>query len=116
MSIVLCEVFLLIIVMCYVVIMIVQLIPVKGCDTSVRCLCVGRFGGLQAAMQLRCLLSELGTLPVSSMFAIPEIDKSIDENGRPLKDGLENGLDQMIIQLDWHARSMKNHRDNFGHP
>jgi hypothetical protein len=76
----------------------------------------GIYGGMRAAMQLRCLLSELGTLSVSNIFGIPEVHKSIDENGKALNDHMVSGLNRMIAQLDWHAQSMKNHRDKFGVP
>ena len=67
-------------------------------------------------MQLRCFLSELGTLSVSNIFGIPEVHKAIGEDGTPLNDRMVSGLNKMVAQLDWHAHSMKNHRDRFGLP
>nr|KAG5698912.1 hypothetical protein BaRGS_006806 [Batillaria attramentaria] len=80
------------------------------------CYSPGIYGGMRAAMQLRAFLGELGTLSVSNIFGIPEVHKSIDENGKPLNDHMVSGLNRMITQLDWHANAMKNHRDKFGVP
>ena len=38
------------------------------------------WGGTSAAMQLRCLLSELGTLSVQHVLAIPEVYKALDKD------------------------------------
>ncbi|XP_025090240.1 uncharacterized protein LOC112561765 isoform X2 [Pomacea canaliculata] len=77
---------------------------------------VGIFGGVRAAMQLRCFLGEIGTLSVSNVFAIPEIHNALDENGKPLNEHMVTGLDHMISQLDWYAHAMKNHRNMTGVP
>lgn len=76
----------------------------------------GQYGGMRAAMQLRALLGELGCLSVSNIFGIPEVHKSIDENGKALNDRMISGAARMIKQLDWHAWAMKNHRDSVGVP
>ncbi|PVD32220.1 hypothetical protein C0Q70_07652 [Pomacea canaliculata] len=76
----------------------------------------GIYGGMRAAMQLRCFLSELGTLSVSNIFGIPEVHKALDENGKPLNEHMVTGLDRLMSQLDWHAHAMKNHRSKFGVP
>nr|KAI8730689.1 hypothetical protein BgiMline_031034 [Biomphalaria glabrata] len=77
---------------------------------------LGIYGGVSAAMQLRPFLSELGTLSVSNMFCIPEVDKALDENGQPLNDHMEKGADVLLNQLTWTAWALKNHRDTYGTP
>lgn len=84
--------------------------------SGIVCYSPGIYGGMRAAMQLRCFLSELGTLSVSNIFGIPEVHKAIDENGKPLNEHMVSGLNRMMTQLDWHAQSMKNQRDKFGVP
>jgi len=71
---------------------------------------------MRAAMQLRCLLGELGAISVSSIFGIPVVQDSLDPDGQPLNDRLVPGAKRLIAQLDWHARAMKNHRDAYGVP
>ena len=77
---------------------------------------VGAFGGMRAAMQLRCLLGELGAISVSNIFGIPVVQDLLDPDGQPLNDRLIPGAKRLIAQLDWHARAMKNHRDSHGVP
>lgn len=84
--------------------------------SGIICYSPGIYGGMRAAMQLRAFLGELGTLSVSNIFGIPEVHKAIDENGKPLDDHMASGLSRMVTQLDWHANSMKNHREKFGVP
>jgi len=79
-------------------------------------MCTGAFGGMRAAMQLRCLLGELGAISVSNIFGIPVVQDSLDPDGQPLNDRLVPGAKRLITQLDWHARAMKNHRDAYGIP
>ena len=71
---------------------------------------------MRAAMQLRCLLGELGCISVSNIFGIPTVQKSLDPEGQPLDDRLIAGAKRLISQLDWHAHAMKNHRDSHGVP
>ena len=76
----------------------------------------GPYAGMRAAMQLRCFLAELGTLSVSNIFGIPTVQNALDENGKPLNEYMEKGAANMIQQLDWMAKAMKNHRDSAGVP
>jgi len=71
---------------------------------------------MRAAMQLRCMLGELGCISVSNIFGIPTVHNSLDANGQPLDDRLVGGAKRLITQLDWHARAMKNHRESCGIP
>jgi NAD(P)H-dependent FMN reductase len=76
----------------------------------------GIFGGMRAAMQLRPMLSELGTLSVSNIFGIPKVQNSFDEEGNPTDDHMVSGAKKLLDQLDWYAVAMKNHRDTVGVP
>ncbi|KAK7486023.1 hypothetical protein BaRGS_00022775 [Batillaria attramentaria] len=74
------------------------------------------FGGMRAAMQLRVFLSALGTFSVNEIFSIPQVEKAIDEDGKPLNEHMVKGLSQVMTQLDWTARALKNHKEKFGLP
>ncbi|KAK7486026.1 hypothetical protein BaRGS_00022778 [Batillaria attramentaria] len=76
----------------------------------------GIYGGMRAAMQLRSFLSELGCLSVNNIFGIPEVHKAIDENGKPLNEHMEKGLNTMMTQLEFYARALKNHKEKCGLP
>lgn len=67
-------------------------------------------------MQLRALLSEMGTLSVSNIFGIPQVQNSFDEEGKPTNDHMIKGASKLLDQLDWHTAAMKNHRDKVGVP
>src|SRR3954447_24196480 len=43
----------------------------------------GAFGGVRAAMQLRAMLAELGTPSIPSMFPIPKVQDTFDDDGTP---------------------------------
>jgi len=72
------------------------------------------FGGICAAMHIRCLAGELGCISVSNIFGIAEVHRAFSEDGQPLNDRLGPGAQALVQQLDWHARAMKTHRDTFG--
>ncbi|XP_076438164.1 2-hydroxy-1,4-benzoquinone reductase-like [Babylonia areolata] len=84
--------------------------------SGIICYSVGIYGGMRAAMNLRCLLAELSTPSVPSIFAIPQVQNALSEDGEPQNDKMVPGLTRLMTQLDWYAQAMKNHRDNFGLP
>ena len=49
----------------------------------------GIYGGMRAAMQLRAMLGEIGCISVSNIFGIPQVNKALDEDGKPLNDHME---------------------------
>lgn len=89
----------------------------QGTDNPYTCsVHAGPFGGVRAAMQLRCLLGELGCIAIPDIFAIPAVHEALDEEGKPNNDRLTIEAQQFIGQLDWHARAMKTHREAHGVP
>lgn len=49
----------------------------------------GIYGGMRAAMQLRAMLGEIGCISVSNIFGIPQVNKALDEDGKPLDHHME---------------------------
>lgn len=84
--------------------------------SGIVCYSMGPFGGMRAAMQLRCFLGELGCLSVSNIFGIPHVNKALDEDGQPTNEHMVPGAKRLIAQLDWHAHAMRNHRQKHGIP
>ncbi|ESO94248.1 hypothetical protein LOTGIDRAFT_161461 [Lottia gigantea] len=84
--------------------------------SGIVCYSAGIFGGMRAAMHLRCMLGELGCLSVSNIFGIPQVQKALDEAGKPLDPHMDSGALKLITQLDWHAHAMRNHRNSVGLP
>ena len=77
---------------------------------------MGSFGGVRAAMQVRSLLGELGTPSVSTIFAIPQVQKALSEAGEPLNEHMDKGADKMLNELEWYATGLKTHREAVGKP
>lgn len=84
--------------------------------SAIVCYSLGPYGGMRAAMQLRCFLGELGCISVSNIFGIPTVSKALDENGEPTNEHMVPGVKKLIVQLDWHALAMKNHKVANGIP
>jgi len=77
---------------------------------------LGPYGGMRAAMTLRCFLSELGCLSVANIFGIPSVQGALDADGKPTNDNMVSGAKTLIGQLNWHAQSMANQRAAVGIP
>ena len=77
---------------------------------------MGPYGGQRAAMQARALLGELGCPSTSFLFAIPQIQNSFDQEGKPTNDRMETGADKLIEELEWYATALRIHRDKYGKP
>jgi NAD(P)H-dependent FMN reductase len=78
--------------------------------SAIVCYSAGQFGGVRAAMQLRMTLAELGMSSIPSIFPIPRIGQTLDDEGRPLGDWSERRLDRFLAELFWYARAMKRER------
>jgi len=75
---------------------------------------MGPYGGTIAANNARSYLTELGCLPVSAMFAIPEAHKALDENGSPQNDRMLTGIERLINHTNWWGTAAKNQRASVG--
>lgn len=84
--------------------------------SAIVCYSMGPFGGMRAAMTLRCFLGELGCISVSNIFGIPQVQNCFDADGKPLDDRMVSGAQRLISQLDWHAHAMANQRLAAGVP
>jgi NAD(P)H-dependent FMN reductase len=78
--------------------------------SAIVCYSAGQFGGVRAAMQLRMTLAELGMSSVPSIFPIPRIGQTLDDDGRPLGNWSEHRLDRFLAEFFWYARAMKRER------
>lgn len=84
--------------------------------SAICCYSPGIFGGMRAAMHLRCMLSEIGCLSVSNIFGIPRAHEAIAADGSPIDKHMESGATKLIAQLDWYAHALRNHRETAGIP
>ena len=75
----------------------------------------GPWGGRHCAIQLRTILSELGCLPVSNIFSVPDARNAINEKGE-CEERVLARFAKMLGQLEWHAHAMRAHREKVGTP
>jgi hypothetical protein len=70
-------------------------------------------------MQLRAITGELGCISISPIFAAPQAQNSLDENGVPQPPNgvlLEQQTANCFKQLEWMADAMKKQRETVGLP
>jgi NAD(P)H-dependent FMN reductase len=79
--------------------------------SAIVCYSPGQFGGVRAAMQLRALLSELGTPSIPSLLPIPKIDSALDEHGTAQAPWLDKAAGRFIDELAWYAEALRRQRE-----
>lgn len=66
----------------------------------------GRFGGVRAAMQLRCMLAELGMPSIPSILPIGGLQKVLAEDGTVLDEAALGGAGKFLNEFEWYARAL----------
>jgi NAD(P)H-dependent FMN reductase len=79
--------------------------------SAIVCYSAGQFGGVRAAMQLRAMLSELGTPSIPSLLPVPRADQALDTEGRPLQPWMEKASKRFLSELYWYAEALKRQRE-----
>jgi NAD(P)H-dependent FMN reductase len=79
--------------------------------SAIVCYSAGSFGGVRAAMTLRCMLAELGMSSIPSLFPVPKVQAAFDENGQPLDESWRRRADKFLSELEWYANAMKAARE-----
>ncbi|GJD50621.1 FMN-dependent NADPH-azoreductase [Methylobacterium crusticola] len=74
--------------------------------SAIVCYSAGRYGGVRAAMQLRAMLAELGTPSIPSLLPIPEVEETLDEEGRPAQPWLDRQAGRFLDELTWYAEAL----------
>jgi NAD(P)H-dependent FMN reductase len=78
--------------------------------SAIVCYSGGRFGGVRAAMQLRAMLSELGTPSIPSLLPIPEIGAALSAEGYPEMPWLDKSAARFVGELVWYAEALRRQR------
>lgn len=79
--------------------------------SAIVCYSAGSFGGVRAAMTLRCMLAELGMSSIPSIFPVPKVQDTFSEDGTPYDSGWQKRADRFLTELEWYARAMKRERE-----
>lgn len=80
------------------------------------CYSAGSFGGVQAAIQLRAFLSEMGMPTISSIFAISKIGDSLNKAGVSQEAALTKRVSQFLDELEWYEEALQRQRKEKGNP
>ncbi len=78
--------------------------------SGIVCYSAGQFGGVRAAMQLRMTLAELGMPSIPSLFPIPKIGQTLNEDGTAQDERTRGALDKFLAEFAWYARALRRER------
>ena len=79
--------------------------------SAIVCYSAGSFGGVRAAMQLRMLLGEIGTVSIPSIFPIPKVQDAFAEDGTPTDPATRGRAQKFLDELEWYAEALRTHRN-----
>lgn len=79
--------------------------------SAIVCYSAGAFGGVRAAMQLRMMLGELGTVSIPSIFPIPTVQSAFAEDGTPTDPKMHTRVQKFLDELEWYGNALRDARD-----
>jgi len=79
--------------------------------SAIVCYSAGSFGGVRAAMQLRMMLAELGTVSIPSLFPVPRVQEAFAEDGTPTDAKTRDRVKKFLDELEWYAEALRTHRN-----
>lgn len=66
----------------------------------------GKQGGINASNMLQLLILAIRAFPMPQKLLVPELDKSLDENGKPLNDIMAKNLDRFVEEYLWFVEAI----------
>jgi NAD(P)H-dependent FMN reductase len=79
--------------------------------SAIVCYSAGAFGGVRAAMQLRMMLGELGTVSIPSIFPVPTVQNALAEDGTPTDPTMHDRVQKFLDELEWYGHALRDARD-----
>jgi NAD(P)H-dependent FMN reductase len=79
--------------------------------SAIVCYSAGSFGGVRAAMTLRCMLAEMGMSSIPSVLPVPKVQDAFDEDGAPTDPRWHERAAKFFRELEWYARALKRERE-----
>jgi NAD(P)H-dependent FMN reductase len=80
--------------------------------SAIVCYSAGSFGGVRAAMTLRCMLAEMGTSSIPSIFPIPKVQDAFEDDGTPKDEKYHERAADFLEELEWYAYALKREREH----
>jgi NAD(P)H-dependent FMN reductase len=71
----------------------------------------GPFGGVRGLVNLRGILSELGTPSIPSAFPISRVQNAFDEDGNALEAAYDERIVKFLDEFEWYAFALKRARE-----
>jgi NAD(P)H-dependent FMN reductase len=78
--------------------------------SAIACYSAGAFGGVRAAMQLRAMLGEIGTVSIPSLLPFPKAQDAFDDDGNPVDPRTDKSTDRFLGEFEWFATALQNAR------
>ena len=78
--------------------------------SAITCYSGGPFAGLRAAVHLRAVLGELGTVSIPSMFPVSAVQDAFDEEGNAIEKSYESNVKKFLDEFEWYAYALKEAR------
>ena len=78
--------------------------------SAIVCYSAGSFGGVRAAMQLRMMLAELGTVSIPSLFPVPMVQDAFANDGTPTDPKTRLRVKKFLDELEWYAEALSTQR------
>ncbi len=66
----------------------------------------GKQGGINASNLLQLLILAIRAFPMPQKLLVPELDKSLDEQGKPLNDIMAKNLDKFVEEYLWFVEAI----------
>jgi len=66
----------------------------------------GKMGGVNASNLLQLLVLAIGAFPMPYKLLVPELDKSLDEDGKPLNDIMTKNLKRFVDEYLWFVEAI----------
>lgn len=79
--------------------------------SAIVCYSAGAFGGVRAAMSLRCMLAEMGMSSIPSILPVPHVQDAFGDDGAPHDAAWHRRADRFLTELEWYATAMQRHRE-----
>jgi len=79
--------------------------------SAIVCYSAGPFGGVRAAMQLRMMLAEIGTVSIPSLFPVPRVQDAFAEDGTPTDPSMRTRVTKFLEELEWYGEALRTHRN-----
>jgi NAD(P)H-dependent FMN reductase len=78
--------------------------------SGIVCYSAGPYGGVRAAMQLRAMLSEMGTSSIPSILPIPAVQDAFDDDGTPKVEAFNRRAARFMEEFEWYASALRDAR------